>query len=164
MQHGDSSRAEAPVNPPFSPLDFVFLARRLQPDVAFHSLSLIAPYALQLVAKEAGTALRREHPRAERQGWVVPDVLPVPAAQLGNPIARLILVKADDGLFHRTGSLLDRDDIGSQGHVSNVASSRLDRRPPSRKLGTGKCPMWSHRPCFSKAAGGTASSGSAFGS
>jgi hypothetical protein len=40
-------------------------------------------------------------PLAYQPGRIVPHMVPVPAAQIRHPVALLILVKANDRLFHR---------------------------------------------------------------
>lgn len=41
-----------------------------------------------------------EYPRAIREGGLMPNVLSMPTGQIGNPIALVILVIADDRLLH----------------------------------------------------------------
>ena len=62
---------------------------------------LFACLAIERLAETTGASLRREHPWPAHERRVVTNVLPVPAGQVGHPIAMLVLMKPNDGLSHR---------------------------------------------------------------
>jgi hypothetical protein len=45
--------------------------------------------------------LLREDPRPAHKRRLMAHVLPMPACQISDPIAAVVLMKADDGLMHR---------------------------------------------------------------
>lgn len=47
-----------------------------------------------------GATFSGQDPRANRERWLVPHVLSMPAGQVCDPVALLILMVADDGLVH----------------------------------------------------------------
>lgn len=66
---------------------------------------LIAAGAVQLAAQFASAAFFRRHPQAYAERRLVADVLPVPAHQIGHPIAVLVQMKSDDLLLQRCISI-----------------------------------------------------------
>jgi hypothetical protein len=62
---------------------------------------LVALFAIELDADPALPALRGRHPRTLLPRRLMADVLRVSALKLGHPVGVLILMEADDFLFHR---------------------------------------------------------------
>lgn len=63
---------------------------------------LVAFLALQILPDAALPPFKGQHPGPTHERRLMAHVLPVPAGQVGDPIALLILMKVDDGLIHRT--------------------------------------------------------------
>jgi hypothetical protein len=62
--------------------------------------ALIALAATKVLAERGHAARFRQHPGAIRPGRIVANMLVVPTCQLGDPVLFVVLVKADDRLFH----------------------------------------------------------------
>ena len=62
---------------------------------------LVAFLAIEYAADKILATFFGLHPLSYKPGRIVPHVVPVPAAQIRNPVTLLILMKADNRLFHR---------------------------------------------------------------
>lgn len=60
----------------------------------------LALLAIQMSTQILIAAGDGEHPRAIREGRLMPNVLSMPTGQIGDPIAIVILVISDDRLLH----------------------------------------------------------------
>lgn len=72
----------------------------------------VVGFTITFAAFQFGTellppSLFRNHPGPQLEWWLVADVLLVVAAEFGDPIAELVLVKADYPLLHRAIMLCD---------------------------------------------------------
>jgi hypothetical protein len=70
---------------------------------AVRGRSLFARFAVEDLAETAGAPLLRDHPWPADERRLMADVLPVPAGQVGDPVAMLILMETDDRLPHDSG-------------------------------------------------------------
>lgn len=61
----------------------------------------VARAALQRGADQPVAAASREHDRSEREGRVVTNVLRVPALELRDPVAFVVLSEAGDAALHQ---------------------------------------------------------------
>ena len=68
-------------------------------------IRFLALFAIQVRAEKLLAPTGREHPRAVREGRLVPDMLPMTTSQFSNPVAMLILMVPDDRLLHVMGTL-----------------------------------------------------------
>ena len=62
---------------------------------------LITQFAIHYTAQETRPARFCQHPRAKNQRGIMAHMLPVITGQNGSPITHLILLKANNLLFHR---------------------------------------------------------------
>src|SRR3954463_7261009 len=56
--------------------------------------------AIKMPAQPARPSHLRDHPGPHLPGWIVTDVLPMPALELRHPVAFGILMEANDTPFH----------------------------------------------------------------
>jgi hypothetical protein len=61
--------------------------------------------AAEFPAQKSRAAFTRRHPCPYHPGWVVTDVLRVPTFQFSNPVALIILSKADNPALHKHYSI-----------------------------------------------------------
>ena len=92
---------------------------------------LIALLAVQRGAQIPLSSGDGEHPRAIREGRLMPYVLSMTTGQIGNPIAIVILVISDDRLLHVVMILVLQEGVGiaAPDQVTGVISSAI--RPGS---------------------------------
>ena len=64
---------------------------------------LVTSFAIQSLAEGLCTPLRGNDPGSVDPGWIVSDVLRVPALQIRNPVFVLIGMKPDDLALHGRG-------------------------------------------------------------
>ena len=86
---------------------------------------LFAELALERRPHAAGAPFFREHPWPAHERRLVANVLPVPAGQVSDPIAVLILVKSDDRLSHGACVVMGADTDRAHNKLFRINASPL---------------------------------------
>lgn len=105
---------------------------------------LFALLAIQMGAQILVASCDGKHPRAIREWRLMAHMLPMAAGQIGNPIAIVILVIADDRLLHVVMIFVSQEGVGTSTVVSpaillgraNVNVSRTAVRAVERQSDT----------------------------
>ncbi len=76
------------------------LITRLDSRIKIARITIVALSAIQQVSDHLFATFIRRHPLAVHPGWIMTNMLMMPALQLGNPMVLVVLMKTDDLLLH----------------------------------------------------------------